>query len=100
MPAAQPEPDFAADALARLDDERRVKGVLGDVAALPRAEFEVLVLCGWLDVGYEDAALALGIPIGTVRSRLSRARRRMRELQAGPGHEESVKATRKQAFER
>ena len=100
VPAAQPEPDFAADALARLDDQRLVQGVLADVAALPRAELDVFVLCGWFDVGYEDAAAALGIPIGTVRSRLARARGRMRELQASSGHEESVKATRKQAFER
>ena len=100
VPPAQPEPDFAADALARLDDERLVQGVLADVAALPRAELDVFVLCGWFDVGYEDAAAALGIPIGTVRSRLARARRRIRELQASSGHEESVKATRKQAFER
>jgi RNA polymerase sigma-70 factor (ECF subfamily) len=100
VPAARPEPDFAGDALARLDDERVVKGVLADVAALPRSELDVFVLCAWFDVGYEDAAAALGIPVGTVRSRLSRARRRMRELEALSGHEESVKATREQAFER
>jgi RNA polymerase sigma-70 factor (ECF subfamily) len=99
VPAAQPEPDFAADTLARLDDERLVQGALEDLAALPAAELDVFVLCAWLEVGYEDAAAALSIPIGTVRSRLSRARRRLRELEAPPGHEESVKATAKQALE-
>jgi RNA polymerase sigma factor (sigma-70 family) len=99
VPAARPEPDFTADALARLDDERLVQGALANLATLPAAEQDVFVLCAWLDVGYEDAAVALGIPIGTVRSRLSRARRRLRELGALPGHEERVKATATKALE-
>ena len=60
----------------------------GGTRKLPRREQEALALCGWFELSYEDAALALGIPIGTVRSRLSRARRRLRELGAASGHEE------------
>ncbi len=44
------------------------------VAGLPVAQREVLVLCAVLGYDYESAAALLGIPVGTVRSRLSRAR--------------------------
>jgi RNA polymerase sigma-70 factor (ECF subfamily) len=41
---------------------------------------EVLLLYSLGEMSYEEVATSLGIPIGTVRSRLSRARRRMQEL--------------------
>jgi len=44
------------------------------VQALPRRYREVVVLCDLEEVDYADAAVALGCPIGTVRSRLHRAR--------------------------
>lgn len=62
--------------------------VLSLLSQLPRREQDVFVLCAWSELSYEDAALALGIPVGTVRSRLSRARARLRELAPGFGHEE------------
>ena len=40
---------------------------------------EALLLLAWADLSYAEIAVALGIPVGTVRSRLARARRRMRE---------------------
>jgi RNA polymerase sigma factor (sigma-70 family) len=78
---------FAEDANERLDDERRMRFVLRSVAKLPRHEQEVLALCGWAELSYEEAAVALDVPVGTVRSRLSRARARMRELTPETGHE-------------
>ena len=48
---------------------------------------------------YEDAAFALGVPLGTVRSRLSRARRRLRELDPAIGHEEDSSSTVQEALE-
>lgn len=98
VPPLRPEPNFAADAAARLDDERLVQGIVAAVARLPRHEQDVFVLCAGLDVSYEDAALALGIPIGTVRSRLSRARRRLRELEAAAAREKRT-TTPREAFE-
>lgn len=63
---------------------------LGDVVALlrrlPDDQRDVIIACTWTGLSYEEAAVALGIPVGTVRSRLSRARARLEELEAGPGH--------------
>jgi RNA polymerase sigma-70 factor (ECF subfamily) len=87
VPPDLPVPDPADDVAARADTEHRMKQMLARVAELPRREQEVLALCVWSELGYEDAALALGVPVGTVRSRLSRARSHLRELEARAGHE-------------
>jgi RNA polymerase sigma factor (sigma-70 family) len=79
--------DFADDANARLDDERRMRCALRSLSKLPKREQDVIALCGWADLSYEEAAIALDIPVGTVRSRLSRARTRLRELDGPSGHE-------------
>ena len=50
---------------------------------LPDEQREVLLLIGLERLSYEEAARALGIPIGTVMSRLSRGRERLRALLAG-----------------
>ncbi|MCP9487718.1 MAG: sigma-70 region 4 domain-containing protein, partial [Gaiellaceae bacterium MAG52_C11] len=69
-------------------DERQMKRMRALLAQLPRRDQEVFVLCAWFELSYDDAAAALEIPVGTVRSRLSRARERLRELAPGFGHEE------------
>lgn len=46
--------------------------------ALPRREREPLLLLAWADLTYEEIGVALGVPVGTVRSRISRARARLR----------------------
>jgi RNA polymerase sigma-70 factor (ECF subfamily) len=79
--------DFAADVDARLDDERQMRATLRALDKLSRSDQDVLALCVWEELTYEQAALALGIRVGTVRSRLSRARARLRELSSNPGHE-------------
>ena len=73
---------FADDADGRLDDERRMRGALRLLARLPRREQEVFALCELAALTYTEAALALALPVGTVRSRLSRARARLRSLAA------------------
>jgi RNA polymerase sigma-70 factor (ECF subfamily) len=50
----------------------------GALAALPAKDRDVLLLIAWGDLTYEEVAQALGIPIGTVRSRLNRGRRKVR----------------------
>jgi len=78
--AALEVPDHADLVAGRVDDRRRVSAVLTALARLRRPEREVLTLCLWEGLEYAEAAEALGIPVGTVRSRLSRARTRLRKL--------------------
>jgi RNA polymerase sigma-70 factor (ECF subfamily) len=54
--------------------ERELAGVL---AALSPEEREPLLLLAWADLSYEEIARALDVPIGTVRSRLNRARKKL-----------------------
>lgn len=77
-------PDHADDVAGRLDDSRRIAAAIDALARLRRPEREVLTLCLWEGLDYESAAKALGVPVGTVRSRLSRARARLRTLADAP----------------
>lgn len=53
------------------------KPLAAALAKLGRGERDVLLLIAWGDLTYEETAQALNVPIGTVRSRLSRARRKV-----------------------
>lgn len=50
---------------------------------LPAGQREVLLMVGLEEMSYDDVALALGVPLGTVMSRLSRARQKLRALMEG-----------------
>lgn len=50
---------------------------------LPPEHLEVLLLVGVEELSYQEVATAIGVPIGTVMSRLSRARARLREEMRG-----------------
>jgi RNA polymerase sigma-70 factor, ECF subfamily len=63
--------DVAADELSRQRDLRDLRRA---ILTLPPRYREVVVLCDLQDVSYADAALAVGCAVGTVRSRLHRAR--------------------------
>lgn len=79
--ARQPQPpveeDFAPRTVGRIDDARRLRAVQTALGRLRRQEREVLALCVWSGLDYRQTAEALGIAVGTVRSRLSRARRKL-----------------------
>jgi len=83
--APEEAPDFAEDLAERLDAVRRMRHILGLMERLARRHQEALALCDWQGLTYEEAAVALDVPVGTVRSRLSRARARLRELAVSDG---------------
>jgi RNA polymerase sigma-70 factor (ECF subfamily) len=65
-----------SDALELRDLERAL-------TQLPLDQREVLLLVGLEDLSYAEVARAMGVPQGTVMSRLSRARSRLKEVLAG-----------------
>jgi RNA polymerase sigma-70 factor (ECF subfamily) len=62
------------DPLAGLTRREAIEALRRAVQALPRRYREVVVLCDLEELDYADAAVVLGCPIGTVRSRMHRAR--------------------------
>jgi len=68
------EPADLSDPLADLAERERIEALRRAVGSLPRRYREVVVLCDLEELDYAEAAAALGCPIGTVRSRLHRAR--------------------------
>jgi RNA polymerase sigma factor (sigma-70 family) len=82
LDASAHEADFSDEVIARIADERQMAALLSVLGRLPRHERDVIALCAWADLSYDDCALALGVPVGTVRSRLSRARTHLRKLLA------------------
>lgn len=62
----------------RLQAEMTVKRMAEVIRRMPQRDRDALLLYAWGDLGYEGVAQALGVPVGTVRSRLNRARRTLR----------------------
>lgn len=77
LPPAGRTPDFADEAAGRIDDTARLEAVRTAMSKLRRGEREVLTLCVWSGLEYAAAAEILGVPVGTVRSRLARARKKL-----------------------
>jgi RNA polymerase sigma-70 factor (ECF subfamily) len=78
MDAAELQPD-TTDTDTRLDASAQGPKLAAALAALSAGDREVLLLFAWGDMAYDDIAETLDIPVGTVRSRLNRARRVVRE---------------------
>jgi RNA polymerase sigma factor (sigma-70 family) len=72
------DPDQVEELLERIDAERAGRGLLTELAALPEADRAVIELVDIAGLRPKDAAAALGLPPGTVRMRLMRARARLR----------------------
>ncbi len=80
--------DVVADSFAEVVDARvsaagEYRRLAGALAALPAAYRDALLLVAWGELTYDQAAVTLGVPVGTVRSRLSRAKARLRDELGG-----------------
>ncbi len=92
--------DSAGDALPELpqrasqDDGLAVRDLDGALRRLPPEQREVLLLVAVEEMRYAEAAAVLGVPVGTVMSRLARGRERLRqELQGrAPGAPQAAAA--------
>jgi RNA polymerase sigma-70 factor (ECF subfamily) len=79
--------DPADDIAATLDAQQLWPHVAEAVANLPEEERDALILYVWEELSYDEIAAALGVPVGTVRSRLNRARGKLRELRTSIGRQ-------------
>jgi RNA polymerase sigma-70 factor (ECF subfamily) len=89
LPKPEIHEDFDDEASARADDAETMRRLLGLVGQLSTEDQEVIALCDWSGLTNEEAATALGIPIGTVKSRLSRSHARLRALVNAESNEET-----------
>ncbi|WP_433418591.1 RNA polymerase sigma factor [Microtetraspora malaysiensis] len=67
----------------RLTAEASSRRLAGALRALPRGHRDALLLVAWGGLSYPEAAEALGVRLGTVRSRISRARDKLRKELGG-----------------
>lgn len=77
------------DVSARLDATEAVKRLAPLIASLSRKDRDTLFLYAWGDLTYDEIAVALAVPVGTVRSRLNRVRRKL----APPGSGAAARLT-------
>lgn len=77
LPVPSVAPPAEDQVVARSATEAGLRDALEAISALPEREQEVVMLVLWSGLSYEEAAMALAIPVGTVRSRLSRARSKL-----------------------
>lgn len=75
-PVTEPFTDQVDAAVTAGSAKMRLAAAL---ASLPAAQRDALLLVAWARLSYDQAATATGVPLGTVQSRVSRARRRLRE---------------------
>jgi RNA polymerase sigma-70 factor (ECF subfamily) len=82
--AAEPDLDLSSDLEDRLAARQAGRSLAKVLKDLDAGQREVLLLYALADLSYEEISIALGISLGTVRSRLHRARRRI-QLHAAAG---------------
>ncbi len=86
--AAELSPDLIEQAGARIDAARAMRRLASALRQLSPGDRDTLLLYAWGDLDYAGVAAALGVPVGTVRSRLNRARRLLRVAAGRPDEQE------------
>ncbi len=88
--------DVAEQAVGDVEARARWARVADALAELPESERQALLLFCWEEMSYDEIATLLGVPVGTVRSRIHRSRARLRELMefAEPSSEAEVERGR------
>ncbi|MET2012965.1 RNA polymerase sigma factor [Microbacterium chocolatum] len=79
LPPPEHFPDHADEIARVLDDQNHADDVRAAIAELREAEAAIVILCVLEEVPMEEAARILGIPLGTAKSRLSRAKSRLKD---------------------
>lgn len=80
--AAQSAHDAIEAASSRVDAEAATRRLASVLKRMPARDRDALLLYAWGDLDYEGVARALDVPIGTIRSRLNRARQKLRAATA------------------
>jgi len=96
-PVAQLDEDLPELAQpAREVDSLVLRDLDAAIRSLPPDQREVLLLVALEEMSYDEAASTLGVPIGTVMSRLSRAREKLRAMLSGlpPGGGKQLKVVK------
>jgi RNA polymerase sigma-70 factor, ECF subfamily len=88
MARQYPSSDPADEVAATVDAMELWPQVADAVAQLPEEERDALLLYVWEELSYQEIAAAMAVPVGTVKSRLNRAREHLRELRASIGREQ------------
>ena len=84
LPVVDSVDDHADRVAGQIDDDRRLREVLGAIRRLPRSEREAIELCLLGELSTGDAAELLGVAEVSIRSRISRGRSRLRSLLEDP----------------
>jgi RNA polymerase sigma-70 factor (ECF subfamily) len=79
------ESSIVAPTRAAQEDGLELASIESALASLSEDQRQVILLVGLEEMSYQEAAAVLGVPIGTVMSRLHRGRERLRQLLTGAG---------------
>jgi RNA polymerase sigma-70 factor (ECF subfamily) len=81
----------ADQVVVRVDATARQSALAAALSEIPAKDRDVLLLVAWAELTSEQAGQALGIPAGTARSRLYRARQRVRAALERTGHHDHTR---------
>lgn len=80
--------------LQQPDLRQELRDIVGALYELPEPQRAAIVLVALEDVDYQEAAWILGIPVGTLRSRLSRGREALRRASEADAHEPILRSVK------